>query len=103
MRASTSEEMTVARHREAIAEEEWTELKQCLGLSQLQTDIVKRLFLGRSCHEIARDLVLRPRTVRTQTHRLYTKFGVSNRIQLILRILASLRAYGDEEGESLCV
>ncbi len=82
----------MAMHREAIAEEEWTGLKQCLGLSQLQTDIVQRLFRGRACQEIARELALRPRTVRTQTHRLYAKLGVSNRIRLIRRILASLRA-----------
>jgi DNA-binding NarL/FixJ family response regulator len=90
-------------HREAISEEEWTELRRDLRLSQLQTDIVKQLFRGRSCHEIGRELALRPRTVRTQAHRLYSMFGVSNRIQLILRVLASLRMYGEEEGESLGV
>ena len=72
--------MTVMIHTEAITEEEWTELKQYLGPSQLQTDIVRRLFRGRSCQRIARELALRPWTVRTQTHRLYAEFGVSGRI-----------------------
>ena len=90
-------------YTEAISEEEWAELRQYLRLSQLQTDIVKRLLRGRSCNETARELALRPRTVRTQTHRLYSMFGVSNRIQLILCVLASLRIYWEEKGKSLCV
>ncbi len=37
---------------EAISEEKWIELRQYLGLSQLQTQIVRRLFEGKSRHEV---------------------------------------------------
>ena len=70
--------------------------------SVLQTDIVKRLFRRRSCHEIVRELALRPRTAHTQAHRLYAMFGVSRRIQLILRVLVSLRRQWEQEQISTC-
>ena len=88
---------------DAISQEEWIELRQYLGLSQLQTEIVRRLFRGKSRQEIAREMAIRPRTVRTQIDHLYREFGVSNRLQLVLHLLASLREYWEQEGESLYV
>ena len=88
---------------DAISEEEWIELGQYLGLSLLQTEIVRRLVCGKSYHEIAREMALRPRTVRTQTDHLYREFGVSNRVQLVLHLLASLRESWEQERESLYV
>jgi DNA-binding NarL/FixJ family response regulator len=87
---------------DAISEEEWDILRWSPGLSLLQTEIVRRLFCGKSHHEIAREMAIRPRTVRTQTDRLYREFGVSNRVQLVLHVLASLRECW-EERESLHV
>jgi len=81
----------VAIRRDVLSEEEWTELRRCLGLSLLQTEIVRRVFCGKSRHEIAREMAIGPRTVRTQVDRLYREFGVSNRVQLVLHVLASLR------------
>jgi len=88
---------------DAISEEEWDILRRSLGLSLLQTEIVRQLFCGKSYHEIAREMALRPRTVRTQTDHLYREFGVSNRVQLVLHLLASLRKSWEQEGESLYV
>ena len=48
-------------------------------------------------------MAIRPRTVRTQIDHLYREFGVSNRLQLVLHLLASLREYWEQEGESLYV
>jgi DNA-binding NarL/FixJ family response regulator len=90
-------------YMEVISEEEWIALRQYLGLSLLQTEIVRRLFCGKSHREVAREMAIRPRTVRTQTDRLYREFGVSHRVQLVLYLLASLRESWEQEGESLYV
>jgi hypothetical protein len=46
----------------AISVEEWEFLRRSLGLSLLQTEIVRRLFQGKSCQEIAREMAIQPRS-----------------------------------------
>lgn len=82
-----------------ISEWEWQQIRQYLGLAGQQADIVRLLFWGKSDVEIARTLGIRPRTVRTKIDHVYQSFGLSNRLQLVLHVLASLRecwARGDE-------
>ena len=85
-----------------ISAEDWETLKQSLGLSLLQTEIIRRLFAGKSYAEIAHERALRPRTVRTVVSRLYRQFSVSDRVQLILRVLALLREHSEEGKEYPC-
>ena len=87
---------------DAISAEEWDILRRSLGLSLLQTEIIRRLFEGKSYQEIAREMAIQPRMVRTQVDRIYHKFDVSNRVRLVLHLLVSLRESW-EEGESLSV
>jgi DNA-binding CsgD family transcriptional regulator len=86
---------------DAISAEGWEFLRRSLGLSLLQTEIVRRLFQGKSCQEIAREMGIRPRMVRTQVDRLHRALGVSNRLQLVLHMLVSLREHWEEGGEYL--
>lgn len=74
-----------------ISEWEWQQLRQYLGLVGRQADIVRLLFVGQSDVEIAHALGIRLRTVRTQIDHIYQTFGFSNRLQLVLYVLASLR------------
>ena len=83
-----------------MSAEDWETLRRSLGLSLLQTEIIRRLFGGRSHQEIAREMALRPRTVRTVVNRLYRDLGVSGRIPLILRVLAVLREHWEEGTDS---
>ena len=94
---------TTTTRTNVISEQEWMELRQSLGLSQLQTEIVRRLAGGKSQQEIARELAIRPRTVRTHTDHICRKFGVYNRVQLVLYVLAVLQELWGQEGESVCV
>ena len=86
---------------DVISAEEWAILRQALGLSLLQTEILKRIFRGRSYQEIAREMAIRPRMVRAQMALMYRTFGVSNRVQLVLHVLMTLREYWEERGEYL--
>lgn len=87
--------------RDILSEQDWTVLRQHLGLSVRQAEIVKGLFYGKSHEEIARQLAIRPRAVRAQMGRLYHAFGVSDRLELILHVLASLRECGEQDDRFL--
>ena len=87
-------------YKEVILEQEWIQLRQCLGLSRLQTDIVRRLLCGKLRHEIARELGVSCRAVRTQTDHLYRDFGVSTRVELVVHVLTVLRELWKQEEES---
>ena len=81
----------MAMRPDAISAEEWETLRRSLGWSLPQTEIMRRLLAGKSYQEIAREMALRPRTVRTEMNRLYREFGASNRVQLVLHVLTVLR------------
>lgn len=91
--------MTV-RH-DILSEQDWTALRQHLGLSVRQAEIVRGLFYGESHEEIARRLAIRPHAVGAQTGQLYHEFGVSNRLELILHVLASLRECREQDDRFL--
>jgi len=76
-----------------ISEHEWMQLRAHWGLSRQQTEIMKRVFRGEPEGEIARDLMILPCTVRTQIDHVYREFGLSNRLHLVLYVLASLREF----------
>ena len=83
-----------------MSAEDWETLRRSLSLSLLQTEVIRRLFEGKSHQEIAREMALRPRTVRTVVNRLYREFGVAGRAQLILHVLTVLREHWEQGRES---
>ncbi len=91
----------MTKHTKAISGRQWVQLRQCLGLSRLQSEIVRRLFSGKSHQEIARELAISPERVRTQIDDVYRDFGVSNRVQLVLHVLTTLREHRNRKGEDL--
>jgi len=96
----TSGQITGRPQDNPISAEEWETLRRSLGLSLLQTEIMRRLFGGKTHPEIAREMALRPRTVRTVVNRLYREFGVAGRAQLILHVLTVLREHWEQGRES---
>jgi DNA-binding NarL/FixJ family response regulator len=95
----TPARITGTPHDNAISAQEWETLRRSLGLSLLQIEIIRRIFRGKSHPEIAREMAIRPRTVRTVVNRLYREFGASNRVQLILHVLTVLREHWEEGRE----
>ena len=93
--------MAVTIREDVISEREWEQLGVHLGLSRQQTEIVRRLFLGRSEAEIAGELMLLPRAVRAQVERIYAERDLTNRLQLVLHVLAALRACWEQNDEPL--
>jgi DNA-binding CsgD family transcriptional regulator len=84
--------------RRAFSAREWSELKRDLGLSPRQADVVEQLLLGHSDKQIAHELQMSVPTVRTHLCRLFTRFGVEDRCELIVHVYCCFRekcqAYG---------
>ena len=95
--STSSGATTVAVRHDILSEQDWAALRQHLGLSLQQGEIVKGLFYGNSHEEIARKLAIQPHTVGAQVSQLFREFGVSNRLELILHVLASLRECLEED------
>jgi DNA-binding CsgD family transcriptional regulator len=81
----TSEELYI------FDKNEWEALAGELALSPRQREIVRRLLLGQSDKQIALAIGLAQPTVRTHLGRLFAKFGVQDRHELILRIFHHFR------------
>lgn len=85
--------MTATAHRALFSDEEWALLQEDLGLSPRQAEIVSRLLQGMSDKQIAWELDISLPTVRTHMGRLFRKFDLNDRIELILHVFARLREY----------
>lgn len=77
--------------RGAFSVREWAELKQDLALSPRQGDVVEQLLLGHSDKQIARELQMSVPTVRTHLCRLFSRFNVEDRCELIVHIYSCFR------------
>ena len=70
---------------------EWTAAVASLRLSERQADIVELLLQGKRDKQIAQELGLKLPTVRTYLSRLFIRFGVADRVDLMLHVLAVIR------------
>ena len=76
---------------EIFSEAELGLLVQELSLSPKQTDLVRCLFAGCSDKQIANHMQIHIPTVRTHITRLFRKFDVDDREELILHIFGHFR------------
>jgi DNA-binding CsgD family transcriptional regulator len=83
-----------------ISDQEWTQLRLHLGLSVRQAEIVKRVLYGKPTVEIAHELAIPVRTVRTKIEQLCRQFDLTNRFELVLYVLTSLRECLGENDQS---
>ena len=79
------------KNLDLFSDGEWTRARQELGLSPRQTQIVKLVLQGSSDKQIAQELDIALATVRTHMRRLFSKFKLSDRLELTVLVLASLR------------
>ena len=83
--------MVVTIHWPLLSNDEWTRLVSDLALSPRQAEIVEHLLRGESDKQIARALEISVPTVRTHMSRLFQKFGLNDRVELVLYVFACLR------------
>lgn len=68
---------------------EWRAVATALALSDRESEIVPRIFFGKTEAAIAQDLDLSKHTVHTHIKRLYRKLQINNRSELLGRLFAS--------------
>ena len=83
--------MTLAMEAGIFDEKEWEVLVEELALSHQQGLIVHHLFKGKSDKQIAQDMGLAVPTIRTHMGRLFTKFNVQDRTELIIHVFHHFR------------
>lgn len=69
-----------------LASEHWLAVVHSLRLSGRESQIVERIITSATQDQIAIELGISPHTVHTYLERLYAKLGVSNRVQLVIRV-----------------
>jgi len=80
--------MDVATEARVFSYGEWLQLKADLALSPRQAEVVEQLFLGHSDKQIAYALSMSVPTVRTHLCRLFSRFGVEDRCELVVQVFA---------------
>ena len=74
-----------------FAEDEWEILVEELSLSPRQNQVVQLLFSGLSDKQIAMHLDIAVPTVRTHLTRLFSKFDIQDRNELIVHVFRQFR------------
>ena len=78
---------------EIFSEKEWRILKKELGLSHRQSEVIKYLFRGFSDKQISKKLGIAVPTVRTHLTRLFSRFHLQDRSELILYVFGCYRKW----------
>ena len=82
----------IDEQRELFSEQEWSRVTQRLCLSPQQDALARNLLLGKSDKQIAREMGIAVPTVRSHITRLFRKFELSDRVELILHFVSCLQA-----------
>jgi DNA-binding NarL/FixJ family response regulator len=83
--------MVLVSGKEIFSETEWMALVKELSLSPRQAQVVKCLFLGHSDRQIALELQMAVPTVRSHLSRLFSRFDVEDRTELVLYVFSRFR------------
>ena len=73
--------------RRLIQKDEWSAIWNSLRLTKREGEVVKLLFNGGTNEAVARELDIRPRTVRQYVEQIYQKLSVQDRVSLALLIV----------------
>ncbi len=83
--------MTVTTHTPLFTEQEWARLQEHLRLPQRQAEIARHIVSGKSDKQIARAMGISITTVRTHVSRLFRKFDLNDRMELMLHVFTCMR------------
>ena len=89
--------MVLTREVCIFDEKEWKVLVDELLLSPRQGEIIHHLFAGKSDKQIAQEMKLAVPTVRTHMGRIFAKFGVQDRMELVVRVFHHFRTASKED------
>ena len=79
----------------------WMQIARSLGLSGRELEIVRGTFDDKTEVEIAADLHISPSTIHTHVERLHHKLAITDRAQLLLRVMQEFIALTATPGSEL--
>ena len=85
--------MVVAKYAQLFSEEDWTRLKEDLGLPPRQAEVLRCVLRGMGDKQVAAATGISVNTVRSHMSRLFVKFGSNDRVELIIFMFGHLRQY----------
>jgi DNA-binding CsgD family transcriptional regulator len=85
--------MVVTKYTELLSESEWTHLKENLGLPPRQGEVLRCVLGGMADKQTARTTGISVNSVRNHMTRLFRKFGVNDRVELILWVFGHVKEY----------
>ena len=83
--------MDSATDTEIFSEKEWDVLVNQLSLSPRQSEVIHLLLNGHSDKQVAMELDIAVPTVRTHLSRLFSRFDLQDRHELILHVVRHFR------------
>lgn len=83
--------MALVSETAIFSESEWLEIVNELSLPPRQAEVIKLLFVGHSDKQIALELQISVPTVRTHLSRLFSRFDVQDRTELVLYVFRYFR------------
>jgi DNA-binding NarL/FixJ family response regulator len=98
---------TLPRNREhfvgsaMFSADAWTQIARSLGLSGRELQIVRGTFDDKTEMDIATDLHISPSTIHTHVERLHRKLAITDRAQLLLRVMQEFMALTATLGNDL--
>ena len=81
--------------------EAWAQIARSLGLSGRELQIVHGTFDDKTEFDIAADLHISPSTIHTHVERLHHKLAITDRAQLLLRVMQEFIALTAAPGNDL--
>jgi DNA-binding CsgD family transcriptional regulator len=85
------EKVTLTTGMEIFSEIEWIELVSYLHIYQSQTQLIRFILSGQSENQIAIEMRILVAGVRAHLNRLFSKFELQDRYELVLYIFNSFR------------
>lgn len=83
--------MALVSEAAIFSESEWLEIVNELSLPPRQAEVIKLLFVGHSDKQIALELQISVPTVRTHLSRLFSRFDLQDRTELVLYVFRHFR------------
>lgn len=83
--------MFLAQRMEVFSESEWVELVSDLSLPPKQAQVIKQILLGRSDKQIALEMQISVAGVRAHLKRLFSKFDLQDRHELVVYVFSHFR------------
>jgi DNA-binding CsgD family transcriptional regulator len=89
--------MMATAFADLLSDKEWTSVKKELALSPRQAQVVRCLLQAKADKQIAGEIGISVPTVRTYLDRLFHKFHVNDRVELLVHVFGCVRAASDGE------